>query len=257
MRLSSKCFAVLGLAYVPPWTVNAGFVVGDTHTLIIDTGANASAAATIHGYAEAVRPTNNILVISTEQHLDHVGGNAYFRDLGIDVYGHARIARTDGELADSIDEYNACIPDKARRDRHEGAIPLVNTRIANPNQAIVADTELELGRLSVQIILTPGHTPTNLSVFVPDDSVLFCGDCIVSDYLPNLEGGTEKDWQVWLHSLDRIRALGPNVLVPGHGRVVQGQEVVLEIQRVQQIVERAIGVGFAPTKLDQTALMPS
>jgi len=248
MRVSSKCFAVLGLAYVPPWTVNAGFVVGNTHTLIIDTGASASAAATIHGYARAVRPSNDILVINTERHLDHVGGNAYFRDFGIDVYGHARIARTDGELAESIDEYNACIPNKTRRDRHEGAIPFVNTRIANPNQAIVADMELELGRLSVQIILTPGHTPTNLSVFVPDDGVLFCVDCVVSDYLPNLEGGTEKDWQMWLHSLDRIRALAPNVLVPGHGRVVQGQEVMLEIQRVQQIVEKAIGVGFAPTK---------
>ena len=250
MQLASRCFAVLGLAYVPPWTVNAGFVMGDTHTLVIDTGANASAAATIHGYAAAVRPTNDILVINTEQHLDHVSGNAYFRDLGIDVYGHARIARTDDDLADGIEEYNVCIPNAIRRDHHEGAIAFVNTRMANPNKPIVADMDLELGRLGVQIILTPGHTPTNLSVFVPGDDVLFCGDCVVSDYLPNLEGGTEKDWQVWLRSLDRIRALGPNILVPGHGRVVQGQEVKLEIQRVRQIVEKAIAVGFAPTKQD-------
>ena len=44
MRLSNRCFAVTGLCYLPPWSVNAGFVTGDETTLIIDTGANAAAA---------------------------------------------------------------------------------------------------------------------------------------------------------------------------------------------------------------------
>jgi hypothetical protein len=47
MRLSDRCFAVTGLAYVPPWSVNSGFVAGEQITLVIDTGANALAAATI------------------------------------------------------------------------------------------------------------------------------------------------------------------------------------------------------------------
>ena len=56
MRITDRCFAVTGLGYVPPWSVNGGFVVGDESTLIVDTGANALAAKTIHGYAQAVRP---------------------------------------------------------------------------------------------------------------------------------------------------------------------------------------------------------
>ncbi|MBN9387005.1 MAG: hypothetical protein J0I20_03040 [Chloroflexi bacterium] len=58
MRLSKSCYAVTGLAFEPPWSVNAGFVAGEKRTLIIDSGANTLAARTILGYAQAVKPDN-------------------------------------------------------------------------------------------------------------------------------------------------------------------------------------------------------
>ncbi len=84
---------------------------------IIDTGANAAAAATIHGYASIARPSNDLLVLNTERHFDHIGGNGYFRDLGIDVYGHASIQRTESEFRAEMAEFNAEISNPARRDR--------------------------------------------------------------------------------------------------------------------------------------------
>ncbi len=39
MKLSDRCYAVTGLGYSAPWSVNAGFVVGDDDTLVVDTGA--------------------------------------------------------------------------------------------------------------------------------------------------------------------------------------------------------------------------
>ena len=240
MRLSDNCFALLGFAYIPPWTVNAGFVVGQSYTLIVDAGPNTLAAATIHGYATVARPTNAMMVINTEQHLDHIGGNDYFCQQGLDVYGHPAWRRTDEELSDDVSEYNNSVPDSLRRQLQEGQIPFINTRIANPNQFIREDTSFDLGGLTAQIILTPGHTPTNLCVFVPDDGVLFCGDCLVRDYLPNLESGTTKEWKIWLDSLERIRALAPEIVVPGHGRVLQGEEIMLEMERIQQILKESI-----------------
>ena len=122
MRLSNRCFAVTGLGYLPPWTVNAGFITGDEITLIIDTGANAAAASTIHGYASVARPSNRLLVLDTERHFDHIGGNGYFRERGIDVYGHASIQRTD-------DEFRAEIVGIQRRD-FESRTPIA-PRIGN------------------------------------------------------------------------------------------------------------------------------
>ena len=87
MRLTDHCYAVTGLGYSLPWCVNAGFIAGDAITLVVDTGGNTLAAQTIHGYASAARPGNKLRVINTEKHFDHIGGNGYFRELGIDVWG--------------------------------------------------------------------------------------------------------------------------------------------------------------------------
>ena len=37
MRLSDRCYAITGLAYKFPPVVNAGFIVGEHETLVIDT----------------------------------------------------------------------------------------------------------------------------------------------------------------------------------------------------------------------------
>ncbi|MDB5082134.1 MAG: fold metallo-hydrolase [Chloroflexi bacterium] len=85
MQISRSCYALTGLACEPPWTVNAGFITGAGRTLIVDTGANTLAARTIQGYVQAANPGSELLVINTEQHLDHIGGNYYFREQGIEV----------------------------------------------------------------------------------------------------------------------------------------------------------------------------
>jgi hypothetical protein len=53
--------------------VNAGFVAGDSLTLVVDTGGNTLAAQTVYGYASAARQENQLLAINTEKHFDHIG----------------------------------------------------------------------------------------------------------------------------------------------------------------------------------------
>ena len=85
MRLSRSCYAIPGLCCVPPWWHNAGFVVGEGRTLLVDTGGNVAAAQTIHGYANAVKPGQPLVAVNTEPHLDHLLGNAFFADRGAEV----------------------------------------------------------------------------------------------------------------------------------------------------------------------------
>jgi len=247
MRLSDRCYAITGLGYSPPWCVNAGFVAGNDLTLVVDTGGNTLAAQTIFGYAFALRPENQLRVVNTEKHFDHIGGNAFFFDRGIEVWGHSGIARTQAEFEAEIAEFNAAIPNAARRERGEASAFFYETRMANPNRRIERDTCFDLGSLTVEILLTPGHTPTNLSVWIPQDSVLFTGDCLIREYLPNLDAGTAADWQVWLESLARIEALKPGIVVAGHGPVAQGAEVQKVFQNVRRVLIESIERGYSPT----------
>ena len=248
MKISRHCYAITGLAFIPPWSVNSGFVVGGATTLVVDTGATMQTARTIHGYASCARPQNRLLAINTERHLDHVGGNSLFRELGSDIYGHPAIRRHEEELTGAVAELNACIPGSTRRQQEEARIFYASTYLVNPNQPVNGEMQLDLGSFSVQVFPTPGHTPTNISIFAPIDSVLYCGDCLVNTYLPNLEDGTPEDWQTWLHSLDRLEALAPEIVVPGHGEVMRGPEITRELRRTRQVLKQAIATGKAPTQ---------
>jgi glyoxylase-like metal-dependent hydrolase (beta-lactamase superfamily II) len=247
MLLSDRCYAITGLGYSPPWCVNAGFVVGDRTTLIMDTGGNALAAATTHGYATAVRPANGLVVVDLEKHFDHIGGNSYFRERGIDVYGHAGIQRTAAEFQAEIEEFNGTIPNPARRGRREAEVFFSGTKLINPNRAITHDMRMDLGACEVEILMTPGHTPTNISVYVPSDGVLFCADALINGYLPNLDAGSVDDWLIWLNSLDRVAALAPRIVVPGHGPVAKGEEVPRVIESVREVLRQSIEAGRSPT----------
>ncbi|WP_165422983.1 MBL fold metallo-hydrolase [Ktedonosporobacter rubrisoli] len=251
MRISQNCYALTGLSFVPPWSVNAGFITGESRTLIVDTGANTLSAQTIHGYASATRPGNALSVINTEQHLDHVGGNGYFRAFGLEIYGHSQLKRKEEDLHEAMVELNALIPNRVRRDAHEERVFYGGTHLANPSILLAEETRLDLGSLEVQIFFTPGHTPTNLSLYIPADGVLFCGDCIISGYLPNLESGDPAAWQRWLASLNTIERLGPRIVMPGHGNVLRDEEIGATLQHIRSVLYRAIETGHAPTLAGQ------
>jgi glyoxylase-like metal-dependent hydrolase (beta-lactamase superfamily II) len=247
MRLTDHCYAVTGLGYSSPWCVNAGSIVGGEMTLVVDTGGNTLAAQTIHGYACAARPGNKLRAINTEKHFDHIGGNGYFRAHGIDVWGHAGIARTPEEFEAEIAEFNEAIPSPARRARQEAQAFFYQTELTNPNRAISGETDFDLGGVKAEILLTPGHTRTNLSVWVPQDGVLYSGDCVVREYLPNLDAGGSEEWKLWLDSLKRIEGLKPEFIVGGHGPVSRGNEILAAIDSMRKVLREAIERGVSPT----------
>ena len=72
--------------------------------------------------------------------------------------------------------------------------------------------------------------------------MIYCGDLVVSGYLPNLEEGKIDDWNRWLISLDLVLSLKPEYLVPGHGKVLSGENVKKEADRIKLTIKRAIGM---------------
>ncbi len=248
MKLTTNCYAITGLYYIPPWNVNAGFIVGNNKTLIIDAGSNYISAQTIYGYANIAKPDNEILLINTEKHLDHIGGNGFFFEKGIKIYGHDLINRNQNEFLSSIVGLNETIVQIYRKNKNEAHIAFENTKIVNPNHKFNKEFEIDLGEHEVQILLTPGHTKTNISVYCKKERIIYCGDCVLPVFIPNLEDGDKSDWQIWIESLERIKALDNEILVPGHGNVIFGKNKIYEeIERTKDIIVDAIKNDRAPT----------
>ena len=248
MRLANNTYAIQGLFTLSPWIVNSGFIVGQNKTLIIDSGANYISAQTILGYAKCASGDNEFIIVNTEPHFDHIGGNCYFAELDIPILGHAEINRTMDEFVGLKAEYNRSITSKVRREKHEEEHLFWKTSPVSPSVKIKDQiTKIELGGIDIELILTPGHSPQNLVVWSKDEKILFAGDTIIQGYIPNMEDSTVEGWQDWLNSLDLIEKLNPNILIPGHGNILREAEIKEQINITRMFLERGLREGKAPT----------
>ena len=80
-----------------------------------------------------------------------------------------------------------------------------------------------------------------------EERVLYTGDCLINEYIPNLDAGGVADWKVWLESLKRVEALQAEIVVAGHGLVARGGEVQRVIDTVRRFLDEAIARGGSPT----------
>lgn len=90
-----------------------------------------------------------------------------------------------------------------------------------------------------QILHTPGHTPGHVSFFRPEDRTLLVGDAFCttkpeSFFEAALAQQTElhgppayftSDWAAARRSVNRLAALNPNIVAPGHGKPLAGPDV--------------------------------
>ena len=159
------------------------------------------------------------------------------------LLGHGNIARTPTDLKRVIRRFNDRVGSPGRRAAEEGRLPFCDTEGINPNRPFDHDQRLDLGGVEVEVFLTPGHTPMNVSASAAEEGLLFCGDTVVEGYLPNLEEGDPDAWREWLGSLDRIERRKPAVLVPGHGWVLRSAGVVRALSRMRGILHEAIPTG--------------
>jgi len=124
----------------------------------------------------------------------------------------------------------------------------LGTLISNPDRLVERDVRLDLKGVTAERVLAPGHTTASLGVWIPEDRVLYAGDTVVSDYRPNLASGRAPDWHRWLASLDRFEALGAEIVVPGHGRILRGREINDDVARIRTRLRIALGEGEPPCR---------
>jgi glyoxylase-like metal-dependent hydrolase (beta-lactamase superfamily II) len=92
-----------------------------------------------------------------------------------------------------------------------------------PTETFDGHVELRLGDRPVHLHeLGPGHTSGDTIVHVPDADVVFAGDLVFACDTPLIWAGPVASW---LSALDRILALKPAIIVPGHGPVTDADGV--------------------------------
>ncbi len=156
-------------------------------------------------------------VANTHHNGDHCWGNQLFADA--EIIGHRLCAEAFGkespELMQSI--RNSDDPALAGFAAGLQEYDFSGIELTPPTTLIEDRLDLELDGTPVELIYVgPAHTIGDVIVHLPQQRVVFAGDVLFRLCTPIGWEGTFANWSA---ALDRIIALDPEVVVPGHGPV--------------------------------------
>jgi len=214
---------------------NPSFVITSDGVVVIDTPQLPTKAVAMRREAESHGPIR--YVVNTEHHVDHIFGNYYFKGAGT-VVNHRELYERFMVVFPELDPFAYAYesvpgdnPKGTDLDDPEGVAlwPDRDEYYQDPNKGRIVftgDLTLRVGDHTFNLLHTPGHTPGQLAVHVPEERVVFTGDTIFSGCQTWL---MTSDVDQWLAALERIRTLDFDWIVPGHGPVVTKQ--YLDVQR--------------------------
>jgi glyoxylase-like metal-dependent hydrolase (beta-lactamase superfamily II) len=98
---------------------------------------------------------------------------------------------------------------------------------------------IKLGKRTLQVLFTPGHTRGHICFYLPEEQILLAGDCILPHITPNLSPDLTcpsfLPLENFLRSLERIGSLPVNTVYPAHGEPFDNLK-----RRVEEIIDHHI-----------------
>jgi len=194
-------------AYTAEGDPNSGVVVGDDGVLVIDTQATPGMAKDVLRNIRTVTDKPVKYVVLSHYHAVRVlGASAYGASEVIASRATREMIRERGK--EDMDSEIGRFP---RLFRDVESIP----GLTWPTMTFDRELTVWMGKLEVRIIhVGAGHTRGDSIVWLPSEKVLFSGDLV--EYNAGIYAG-DAHLQEWPNSLEKLRALGPEKLVPGRG----------------------------------------
>jgi cyclase len=234
-------------AYVQPdgtwWINNTGFLVGPQGVISIDTCSTERRTRAYRDAIAAVTGAPVRTVINTHHHGDHTFGNCLFP--GASIIGHERARAEAIAFGPPRDLLFWDGPDW-------GDLQLDPPFVTFADEIAVHAGDL---RAQVRYVGTAAHTTNDSIVWIPERSVLFCGDLVFNGGTPFLLMGSVAGAVEVLEEV--VRPLGARTIVPGHGPVFSGPgpiDATLDYLRfVLDLAEGARAAGLAPLEAARQA----
>ena len=227
-------------AYIQPdgtwWINNTGFLTGPQGVISIDSCATRRRTRAYQAAIAGITPAPVRTVVNTHHHGDHTFGNCLFPGAAIVGHENARAEALAFGPPRDLGFWDG--PDW-------GELTLDPPFVTFTDEIAVHAGDL---RASVRHVGTPAHTTNDSIVWIPERSVLFCGDLIFNGGTPFLLMGSVTGA---VEALEQVVApLGARITVPGHGAVFEGTgplDATLDYLRfVLDVAARARAAGVTP-----------
>jgi len=261
---------------------NSILLEGNDGVVIVDTMESAEAAAPVKAAFDKITSKPVKAIIYTHYHTDHIFGARVMA--GEDrpevicqartLYCLNRIAtitrettyrramRQFGTMLPPGGVINDGIGPRLEYDQSKTIALLLPTRTFAAERM-----ELDVAGLKLVLVHAPGETPDQIFIWLPRKKVLLPADNYYNSF-PNLyaiRGTAYRDVMGWVNSLDKMRALKAEYLVPSHTRPLDGAERIYEtltnyrdaIQFVHDQTIRLMNRGLTPQQIVERVRLPA
>jgi glyoxylase-like metal-dependent hydrolase (beta-lactamase superfamily II) len=95
------------------------------------------------------------------------------------------------------------------------------TPVTNTDRAVVDDEYVVAGDDRLKVIHTPGHAMDHICLWREETGSVYAGDMLVLGSTVMIPPGKGGGLRAYLRSLERLAALRPSIVFPGHGDVIR------------------------------------
>jgi glyoxylase-like metal-dependent hydrolase (beta-lactamase superfamily II) len=215
----------------------AYMIVHDAGRIIVNTGMGYEAVHHKRLF-DAVCPGPTTHIITTQAHVDHVGGVGLFRDPDT-VYiaqrnnpacqrDDARIQRLRFLTAQIWFDITGTV---AKRIAAENPGVPMRQDVPTPDVMLDERHAFSVGGLDVELIASGGETVDSLIVWLPASRTALISNLLgpLFPHFPNLNtlrGDRYRFVEPWLETYDRLRALRPDRLITGRHLPIEGGDLI-------------------------------
>lgn len=246
-RLKENAYGITRLFHLSNVGVNAGFIVTKNSIIHVDAGMTvADGKSLLVQSNKEAKKKDNLFLILTHHHSDHIFGMRVFKEAGAKVIAHKNVRkflshRTLPLFQNSLTTYKPFIVRlmvrKLSYTKEKAEEILGDVKLFLPDETFKEDTSLQIDGDSILLLHTPGHVPGEIAVYHPKSKTLFAGDTIYEGIPLNTKFGRQKEWKLWIQSLEKLDELAIETIVPGHGRICGKDEIQRNITYLEDLLK--------------------
>ena len=261
---------------------NSPILVNDDEALVIDSEITPAAARALVADLKAITNKPVRYVVDSHYHYDHAFGNQVFGP-EVQIIGHvntrtrmltnvmeqytylssvqpvpARVEALRTRIAEEKDPQQKAILERQVANALAYLEQVKEIKVTPPTLTFNPMMTLTRGPREIQILyLGRGHTDTDVVVFLPKERIVCTGDLMESV----ISYAGDAYMEEWIATLDKLRALDFDTVMPGHGVVFTGKGKIEAFQKYLRDVlaqaaalrKQGLSADAAALKIDMTA----
>lgn len=245
---------------------NALVIVNENDVIVVDSHVTPAAAEALIEAIKTLSDNPVRLLINSHYHFDHAHGNQAFPDsvsiigseftreklLG-DVLNQATFKSFTDPVPEQIAKMKQSLSEATSERAKESLaarIRIQENHLASTKMLVPTPPDITLhrkmtihrGDREIQLLfLGRGHTGGDVVVYLPADKLVFTGDLL----LPFLSYGGDAYVDEWPDTLEALKGLDVETILPGHGGPIKGKEIVTHFQEYLRDLWKKVGEARA------------